>query len=124
MTERIHLLLDEHVGRIFEHLLRERGYRVDQAKDRFGERTNDRELLQWCGENDVALVSNNARDFEPLHHQLDHAGLFLYHDHTLPDTDPEGLAKTVDEVFTQYGVAGIENQVVDLSKWYAVVHGE
>ena len=38
------LLLDEHVGRIFERLLRERGHDVVQAKDQFGEHTTDAEL--------------------------------------------------------------------------------
>jgi hypothetical protein len=39
------LLLDEHVGRVFERVLRERGYDVTQAKDRFGEHTADSDLL-------------------------------------------------------------------------------
>lgn len=37
----VRMLLDEHVGRVFERLLRERGYDVEQAKDRFGEQTTD-----------------------------------------------------------------------------------
>jgi hypothetical protein len=60
MSDRAQLLLDEHVGRVFERVLRERGYHVDQAKDLFGERTTDTELLQWCGEHDAVLVSNNG----------------------------------------------------------------
>ena len=44
------ILLDEHVGRVFEALLRERGHAVEQAKDRFGEHTSDAELVEWCGE--------------------------------------------------------------------------
>ena len=43
------ILLDEHVGRVFERLLRERGHEVDQAKGQFGEHTNDANLLEWCG---------------------------------------------------------------------------
>jgi hypothetical protein len=54
-------------------------------------------------------VTNNAKDFEPLHHDHDHAGILLYCDQKLPDTDPEGLARTVDEVFDQYGADGFEN---------------
>ena len=66
---------------------------------------------------------NNARDFEPLHREYDHAGLFLYHDQKLPDSDPEGLARTVDEVFDQYGADGIENQLVDLGEWHEWLGG-
>ncbi len=112
------ILLDEHVGRVFERVLSERGYEVEQAKDVFGELTEDAELLEWCGEHGVALMTNNARDFEELHRETDHAGLLLYYEQTRPDNDPEGLARVVDEVFTQYGASGIENEVVDLDEWY------
>lgn len=90
MTD-VQILLDEHVGRVFERLLGERGYTVVQAKDQFGEHTSDAALLTWCGESRTVLVTNNAKDFEPLHHEHDHAGIFLYYDQKLPDTDPEGL---------------------------------
>jgi len=116
------LLLDEHVGRVFEHLLGERGYEVKQAKDQFGEHTSDAELLAWCRDSETVLVTNNAKDFEPLHHEHDHAGLFVYYEQTVPDTDPEGLARTVDEVFQQYGFDGVENRLVDLDEWYEWLH--
>lgn len=63
----VRILLDEHVGRVFERLLGERGYDVRQAKDQFGEHTTDADLLEWCAENSVVLLSNNAKDFELLH---------------------------------------------------------
>jgi len=116
------ILLDEHVGRIFERLLSERGYDVVQAKDQFGEHTNDVELLQWCADETVVLLTNNAKDFEPLHRTHDHAGMLLYYDQKLPDNDPEGLARTVDEVFNQYGSTGIDNELADLDEWYEWLH--
>ncbi|SFR56763.1 hypothetical protein SAMN04487937_2823 [Halorubrum sodomense] len=117
------ILLDEHVGRVFERVLSERGYEVEQAKDVFGEFTEDAELLTWCGEHGVALMTNNARDFEKLHREIDHAGLLLYYDQNRPDEDPEGVARVVDEVFTQYGATDIENEIVDLDEWYDWLHG-
>jgi len=78
--------------------------------------------VEWCNESKTVLVSNNAKDFEPLHNESDHAGILLYYDHNLPDTDPEGLARTVDEVFNQYGAAEIENHLVDLGEWYEWLH--
>ena len=116
------ILLDEHVGRVFERLLRERSYDVVQAKDQFGEHTSDAELVEWCNESGTVLVSNNAKDFEPLHTEYDHAGMLLYYDQNLPDTDPEGLARTVDEVFNQYGTGALKNQLVDLGEWYEWLH--
>jgi uncharacterized protein with PIN domain len=119
----VRLLLDEHVGRIFERLLRERGYETDQAKDRLGEFTEDAELLRWCASRSVVLLTNNAKDFERLHPRHYHAGMLLYDDQKLPDVDPEGLARTVDEVFNQYGTSGVENELVYLDEWYDWVHG-
>ena len=118
----VRILLDEHVGRVFERVLREREYDVEQAKDRFGEQTRDEELLEWCADSAAVLVSNNAKDFEPLHRKHDHAGILLYYDQNRPDTDPEGLARTVDEVFNQYGMEAIENELVDLDEWYDWLH--
>ena len=116
------ILLDEHVGRVFERTLRERGYDIEQAKDRFGERTTDAELVSWCGESGTVLLTNNAKDFERLQETQQHAGILLYYDQNLPDRDPEGLARTVDEVFNQYGSAAVENEIVDLDEWYDWLH--
>ena len=41
-----------------------------------------------------------------------------YYDQSRPDTDPEGLARTVDEILTQYGADGICGELVDLGEWY------
>lgn len=117
------VLLDEHVGRVFERVLRERGFRVEQAKDRFGERTSDEALLRWCAEKDVLLVSNNAKDFEALHEEIEHAGVLLYYDQDLPDDDPEGLARTVEVIIEQYGATGVADELVDLGEWYEWIHG-
>ena len=117
------ILLDEHVGRIFERLLAERGYEVEQAKDRFREETDDLALIQWCHDHNVVLVTHNAKDFEPLHRDHHHAGILLYSDQHLPDRDPEGLARTVDEIYGQYGPDELANQVVYLDEWYERLHG-
>ena len=116
MSRRV--LLDEHVSRVLERVLRDRGYEVAQAKDRLGERTSDRQLLRYCERNGVLLVSNNAKDFESLHRDQDHPGLLLYYDQDLPDDDPEGLARAVDEVVEQYGTGELRNALVDLDTWY------
>lgn len=118
MSEPADVLLDEHVSRLFERVLRERGFHVDQAKDRFGERTTDVALLRWCGEHGFLLVTNNARDFELLHDRLTHAGLLVYYEQTLPDEDPEGLARAIEAVIAQYGRDGLADEVVDLEEWY------
>lgn len=99
------------------------GTRSNGPKTGFGEQTTDVDLLKWCSEHSFVLLTNNAKDFEPLHRDHDHAGVLLYRDPKLPDSDPEGLARVVDEVFDQYGAIGIENELVDLDEWYDWMRG-
>lgn len=77
------LLLDEHVGRIFERLLGEHGYDAVQAKDQFGEHMEDADLLQWCADEEDTLLTNTAKDFEALHPDYGHVGILLYYDQEL-----------------------------------------
>ncbi len=93
-----------------------------QAKDEFGERTADREILARCDDDELGLITINARDFEPLHREHGHAGILLCHDQDLPDTDPEGLARAVEVVFDQYGSDGIVDELVELDAWYRWLH--
>lgn len=116
------ILLDEHVSRVFERVLDERGFPVEQAKDRFGEQTGDRALLAWCDANEFLLVTNNARDFRRLHHRTSHAGVLVYYEQSVPDRDPDGLARAIEAVLEQYGREGLENQLVDLQEWYEWIH--
>lgn len=59
--------------------------------------------------------SEHASDFdESLYREHDHTGTPLYYAQSLPDTDPEGLAKTVGGIFNQYGTEGVKNELVDL----------
>jgi len=84
------VLPDGPVGRVFERLLRERGYDVIRAKDRCGERTTGTGLLESCAESSTVPVRNDAREFEPPHREYDHAAVFLclYRDQKLPDGTP------------------------------------
>jgi len=122
LTDEVRVLLDEHVSRVFENVLSQRGYVVEQSKDRFGEETEDEGLLDWCDENDALLVTNNAVDFVSLHRSTSHSGILLYRDQSLPDRDPEGLARAVEEVIKQYGVDGVSDELVTLDDWYGWLH--
>ena len=118
MNSAIRFLLDEHVSRVFETVLHERGYRVEQAKDVLGEGTNDEKLLRWCAKNNVLVISNNTTDFERLHPTIDHAGIFLYSETNLDYAEPEGIAQTVDIVIDQFGPDELANSIIYLEQWY------
>lgn len=120
----VRFLLDEHVPRVFERTLTERGFVVEQAKDRFGEQTDDARLLEWCAEHEVAVVTNNAQDFAGLHRDQSHAGILLYRRQDLPIADPEGLASAVEQVTSQYGTGGLADELVELDEWYEWLHDE
>jgi hypothetical protein len=49
---------------------------------------------------------------------MEHAGIFFYHGHPLPDTDSEGLSRTIDTICSQYGTEELDDQLVDLDAWY------
>lgn len=70
----------------------------------------------------MLFVTNNVKDFEPLHRREEHAGIFLYRVQRLPDDDPEGVARTVDEVLDQYGVDEVTNELVEVDEWYDWLH--
>lgn len=116
------VLLDEHVGRVFERVLSERGFEVVQAKDAFGERTIDETILEWCTDNDAILVTHDASDFKRLHETVEHAGICCYRDQRRPDADPEGLVRAFEAVVDHYGADGIEGAFVELEEWYTWLH--
>jgi hypothetical protein len=66
---------------------------------------------------DVLLISNNAKDFEPLHQEVDHAGVLVYSDQRLPDDDPKGLARVVETVLEQYGSEEVRDEIVGADRW-------
>lgn len=111
-------LLDEHVTRVFERVLREQGIETSHVVDEIGEQTIDESLLEWCAEHQYVLITNDLKDFKPLHDRHDHHGIFVYTDPRLPDRDPEGLTRTVITVVEQYGIEDIKNSFIDLSEWY------
>ncbi|MDR5673656.1 hypothetical protein RH858_10945 [Halalkaliarchaeum sp. AArc-GB] len=70
----------------------------------------------------LRLDEHVGRAFEPFHRDQTHAGIVLYREQDLPDRDPEGLGRALDEVFAQDGADGLENEIVDLGDWYDWLH--
>ena len=54
---------DEHVPSVFVTTLRSNGRDVVRATDVFGEGTDDRQLLEYCGEHDRLLITHDKKDF-------------------------------------------------------------
>jgi hypothetical protein len=87
-THGVKLVLDEHYSSAIAKQLRLRGYDVIAVTERpnadgpFLRRMPDEELLQWATDEGRVLVTENVRDFMPLHHTYLardglHAGMLL-----------------------------------------------
>lgn len=74
------ILVDEHVPRVVRTALVSSGYHTKQAAEQFGQETIDRELLEWCCDNDWVLLTNDKKDFNEIATGASHAGVFIYVD--------------------------------------------
>ncbi|WP_290815866.1 DUF5615 family PIN-like protein [Halovivax sp.] len=116
MGETTALLLDEHVPRILETTLAANGYETVRADDRFGERTVDAELLDWCRERGYVVLSND-RDFIRLTDDRGHAGIVLYTDPAWVRTEPSEVVALVDRVVEAFASDGLSDRVIWLDAW-------
>jgi Domain of unknown function (DUF5615) len=95
------LLLDEMYTAAVAEQLRERDQDVIAVAERADLRgTPDEDLLIWAQTEDRALVTDNQRDFIPLHHRYiasghDHKGLILTNNRRFPRGQPATTGKLV-----------------------------
>lgn len=73
----LRLLTDEHVPSVAVAALRSEGSSVTTARERFGERTVDPELLVATDELERTILTND-RDFVRLHETVEHSGIVIY----------------------------------------------
>lgn len=95
------LLLDEMYTAAVAEQLRERDRDVIAVAERADLRgTPDEALLDWAVGEERALVTDNQRDFVPIHHQRmtrgnDHRGLILTSNRRFPRGQPATTGKLV-----------------------------
>lgn len=109
---------DEHVPSVFVTTLRSAGYDVVRATDVFGERTDDRQLLEFCAEDQRLLVTHDKKDFGgTIGDAIDHAGIVIYTDPVFLREDPENAVLTLDRVLDHYPPEALEGERVWLDQW-------
>jgi predicted nuclease of predicted toxin-antitoxin system len=112
------VLTDEHVPRVFITTLRSNGYEVVEATTVFGEGTDDKRLLRYCGENGLLLVTHDKKDFAGgLGEQVDHAGIVVYTDANYLRDRPENAVRTLERVLAHYPPAELHDELVWLDQW-------
>ncbi|HEY3865349.1 MAG TPA: DUF5615 family PIN-like protein [Solirubrobacteraceae bacterium] len=95
------LLLDEMYTAAVAEQLRQRDHDVIAVAERADLRgTPDEDLLAWARTEDRALVTDNQRDFIPIHHRRiadghDHKGLVLTTNRRFPRGQPATTGKLV-----------------------------
>lgn len=95
------LLLDEMYTAAVADQLRERDHDVIAVAERADLRGSaDEDLLAWARREDRALVTDNQRDFIPIHHRAiasghDHKGLILTNNRRFPRGQPATTGKLV-----------------------------
>lgn len=95
------LLLDEMYTAAVAEQLRERDHDVIAVSERVDLRgSTDEDLLVWARTEDRALVTDNQRDFIPIHHRAvsrghDHKGLILTNNRRFPRGQPATTGKLV-----------------------------
>jgi predicted nuclease of predicted toxin-antitoxin system len=97
----LRLLLDEMYTAAVAEQLRRRDRDVVAVAERADLRgTPDEDLLAWARADDRALVTDNQRDFIPIHHRCiadghDHRGLILTTNRRFPRGQPATTGKLV-----------------------------
>jgi predicted nuclease of predicted toxin-antitoxin system len=95
------LLLDEMYTAAVAEQLRQRDHDVIAVAEHTDLRgTPDEDLLSWAQTEDRALVTDNQRDFIPIHHRRiadghDHKGLILTTNRRFPRGQPATIGKLV-----------------------------
>jgi len=95
------LALDEMYASAVAEQLRERDHDVIAVAERADLRgSTDEDLLDWARTNDRALVTDNQRDFIPIHHRCiasghEHKGLILTTNRRFPRGQPGTTGKLI-----------------------------
>ncbi|WP_254543674.1 DUF5615 family PIN-like protein [Halomarina pelagica] len=111
---RLAFLVDEHVPRVFTTSLRSSGFEATTARERYGERSNDRTILDDCRREEMVVVTND-RDFVRMGDE--HAGIVMYTDRTLLLDAPLEAVEAITRINRYYTPAEIRNTVEWLDDW-------
>lgn len=106
-------LTDEHVPSVVITTLRAHGCSVVLAKEQYGERTVDRELLEAGAADDRVLLTND-RDFLVLGAETDHAGAIVY---TTQDVDPGDFVGAIQRIDRYVDPEAMWNDIEWLEDW-------
>lgn len=114
----VSLCTDEHVPGVFVTALRSTDFDVVRAKSVFGERTDDRRLLEYCAEEDLVFLTHDKKDFAgAVGNDVDHAGIVIYTSPRYLRDDPGNAVDTLERVFEYYPPEELTGERIWLDQW-------
>ena len=111
--ERCAFAVDEHVPRAWVSALESNGFSARTLPpERVGE-TEDEALLRWSADAERTLITND-RDFLELDRTVEHHGIVMYSNQSLPAGD---VARGIRRLDTQFAPSALRCELVWLEEW-------
>lgn len=110
---RLEFCADEHVPQAAVGALQSNGYEVVAATNAQGTDTVDIDLLTWCTDEGLVLLTND-RDFVELSERIDHAGVVIY---VSQDISAAEFARSVRRIDRQFTRESVRNVLLWLEEW-------
>lgn len=107
------ILADEDVQRVVVTALRENGYNVTRAVDRYGPSTVDCDLLEEATERSEVILTED-KDFAALATDHDHGGILLIASH---NPDPGDIVRAVDRLQNVHDPDDLVGEVIWIENW-------
>jgi hypothetical protein len=114
--DRLRFLADEHVPSVFVGALRSNGFEVVIGQERYGQGTDDPDILDDCATAGLVVLTND-RDFVGLAEERDHAGVVVYTDQLSLLEDPLASVEAVERLDRYYGQGEIAGVIEWLDGW-------
>lgn len=103
---------------MFVTALRSHGYEVETATDIFGQGTDDRRLLEHCGEERYVFVTHDKKDFGgKVGETVDHAGIIIYTEPAFIRHKPDQAVRLVERVLEHYPPEELTGEQIWLRQW-------
>lgn len=105
-------LTDEHVPRVFITALRSNGHTVTRAIDAFGEGAVDEELLLYCMEHDLILITHDRKDFGgKTGEKVTHNGIIIYTVTPYLRDYPHEVAALTERILSHFPPEELANRI-------------
>lgn len=101
---------------MFTNTLRSKGFEVERAQARYGQRSIDRSVLDDCAENGFVILTQD-RDFVRLADDHEQGGVVMYTDSRSLLESPLEAVEAIERIDRHYDAEEIRDVVEWLDNW-------